>query len=78
MYQNKEHVQQVGEAEMKIGRHQATHLEIRSCKGTPSDRDRDGQNPVGIGSQMHRHGERLGDTGLETERLGSPVQSGSI
>lgn len=45
-------------------RHWTTHLETKWCKGTPRDRDRDGQKPVGSGVRMLR---QRGKEGWETQ-----------
>lgn len=52
------------------GRHWATYLEIKRCRGTPRDRDRDGQQPVGSWGSGCPDGERLGDTALKTKGSG--------
>lgn len=43
-------------------RHGATYLEVKRCRGTPRDRDRDGQKPVGSWSQDAQAG---GETGRQ-------------
>lgn len=58
--QNKEHVGGMGVAAGVGGRHGATYLEIMQCRGTPSDRDRDGQKPVGSWSQDAQPGGEAG------------------
>lgn len=44
------------------GRHWATYLEIKRCRGTPRDRDRDGQKPVGSWSQDAQTGGETWET----------------
>ena len=51
------------------GRRWATHLEVTRCRGTPRDRDRDGQKPVGSWSQEAQAGETRRHRRLETEGL---------
>lgn len=43
------------------GRCWATHLEVTWCRGTPRDRDRDGQKPVGSWSQEAQAGGDIGN-----------------